>query len=243
MKPSKSRLGDLRILSFAVFYSLYVSVSENYLKQTLLQYIGKRSKKELHVHPRVAQRWSHPWLALYATSCFCSRNSRWEWNFIQFCQKFESKFTQMRFHAFIKQYVVQLQITMGHSRGNGHGEDSKVLFQFKSRLCTWLPNPFSFWSSQLDFHQASDDKICHMPVTAEINRMKINFASTHMHLTHNTQTYQRKMKNNRKFEKNREYRRNLPNNYFQINFFCRQQTWNFPPLRLLKGRERSRDRM
>ena len=44
-----------------------------------------------------------------------------------------------------------------------------------------------------------------------MKRMKINFASTHIHLTHNTQTYQRKMKNSRKFEKNREYRRNLPN--------------------------------
>ena len=62
----------------------------------------------------------------------------------------------MRIHAFTKQYAAQLQITVGHSQGSRHGEDSKVPFQFQSLLSTWMPNPFSVLSSQLDFHQASD---------------------------------------------------------------------------------------
>ena len=35
----------------------------------------------------------------------------------------------------------------------------------------------------------------------DINRMKINFCSTHIHLPHNTQAYKRKMKNGEKFER------------------------------------------
>ena len=35
----------------------------------------------------------------------------------------------------------------------------------------------------------------------EINIVKINFARTHIHLTYNTQTYKRKLKNNEKFER------------------------------------------
>ena len=37
----------------------------------------------------------------------------------------------MRIHAFAKQYAAQLQITVGHSQGSRHGEDSKVSSQFQ----------------------------------------------------------------------------------------------------------------
>ena len=77
----------------------------------------------------------------------------------------------MKLHSILPEISIQIppdeipcfhqticRVTLNHrgARGSGHGEDSKVPFQFQSLLSTWMPNPFSFLSSQLDFHQASD---------------------------------------------------------------------------------------
>ena len=77
----------------------------------------------------------------------------------------------MKLHSILPEISIQIppdeipcfhqticRVTLNHrgARGSGHGEDSKVPFEFQLLLSTWMPNPFSVLSSQLDFHQASD---------------------------------------------------------------------------------------
>ena len=63
--------------------------------------------------------------------------------------------------------------------------------------------------------------------TKEINILKSNFPTTHIHSTYNTQTSKHKIKVQREIWENRDYGGNLPKIYFQSNFSCPRYTLKF----------------
>ena len=76
----------------------------------------------------------------------------------------------------------------------------------------------------------------------EINRLKINFGSTHIHSTYNTQTCKRKLKNNEKFERMGNTKETYPRPISKEISLVPDKPEN-STLTLIEGREKRRDQM
>ena len=76
----------------------------------------------------------------------------------------------------------------------------------------------------------------------EINILKINFPTTHIHSTYNTQTQKRKLKYSEKFERIGNTEETYPRPISNQTSLVPDKPWN-STLTPIEGREKSRDQM